>query len=160
MKELKGLLKLLILRELGEKELSGYDLIKIIGEKLKKPSPGSVYPILKDLMEKGFLNVRVEGRKKIYSLSEKGREALREMMEREREVILRKVEALKEWGILDEKEAENIYTHIIKKKETLMKLHQLRNWSKFVDLLSRALDKSKSDVERLLGEFIEKLERI
>ncbi len=159
-KELKGLLKLLILKELNERELSGYDLMKIIGEKLKKPSPGSVYPVLKDLREKGFLNVRSDGRKKIYSLSEKGRNVLKDMVEREKRIILKKVEALKDLGIFDEREAENFYSFILKKRETLIKLHRLRNWPEFVEELSKAIEISKDDVERLLDEFIEKLKNI
>jgi len=158
--ELKGILKLLILKELKERELSGYDLMRIIGEKLKKPSPGSIYPVLKDLREKGFLNVRSEGRKKVYTLSEKGRNVLEEMVERERNVILKKVEALKDLGIFDEREAENFYSFILKKRETLIKLHRLRNWPEFVEALSKAIEISKDDVEILLKEFTEKLKNI
>jgi len=91
--ELRGLLKILILKELEKCEATGYELIKRLS-RFKRPSPGSVYPLLKELSELGFLNVRKEGRKKVYSLSEKGRRVLKEAMEKEKEAIAKKIEVL------------------------------------------------------------------
>ncbi|ADB57600.1 PadR family transcriptional regulator [Archaeoglobus profundus] len=157
-RQLKGILKLLILKELEKEEATGYDIIKRIGERAKRPSPGSVYPILKELKENGFLNVRIDGRKKIYSLSDKGRKVLREAMEKEKEAIIRKVEVLRESGILSEREAEDFYHFVSSKKEIIMKLHELRNWSAFLDALVKVLEKSKPKAEEILDEFIKRLE--
>ncbi len=157
---MKGLLKLIVLKELERGEATGYDLMTRIGEKVRRPSPGSLYPLLRELKEKGFLKMRVEGRRKVYSLSEKGREILREFKEREKEEILRKIEILKSSGVLSEREVGEIVNFITERREIIMKLHTLRNWSKFVEAVSKAMDRSKSDVESLLEEFIKRIDNI
>ena len=120
---IRGILKLLILKELEKSDATGYELIQKISIKAKKPSPGSVYPLLKELANAGFLNVRVEGNKKIYSLSEKGKAVLEEASKREKEAII-------------------------------------RNWAQFINLLVKAIEKSKSEVEEIIDETIRKLEEL
>ncbi len=157
----KGILKLLILKELEKSDATGYELIQKISVKTsKKPSPGSVYPLLKELANSGFLTVRVEGNKKIYSLSEKGKKVLEEALKQEKEAILRKIEVLKSSGILSEDEADKMFQFISMKKELWMKLFELRNWTRFLHLLANALEKSKSEVEEILDEAIKKLEMV
>ncbi len=46
------------------------------------------------------------------------------------------------------------------KKSEFLKLFELRNWTKFLNSIVKAVNKSKRDVEELLDEVIEKLERI
>ena len=73
-------LKLIILWELSENSLSGYDIIKKMkGKGMKAPSPGSLYPILHDLHNEKLLSVNEEGKKKIYSLTKKGKLFLKKM---------------------------------------------------------------------------------
>ncbi len=73
-------LKLLILWELSEKSMSGYDIIKGMKVQGKKaPSPGSLYPILHDLHNDNLVSLEEEGKKKIYSLTKKGRLFLKKM---------------------------------------------------------------------------------
>lgn len=102
--QVRGILKLLILKELEKSDTTGYELIQKISIKTSK-NPGSVYPLLKELNNAGFLTVRVEGNKKIYSLSRKGKKVLEEASKREKEAILRKIEVLKVSGIIGEDEA-------------------------------------------------------
>ncbi|HGY12266.1 MAG TPA: PadR family transcriptional regulator, partial [Desulfobacterales bacterium] len=46
---IKGFFKIIILKKLNERDRSGYDLIKEIESLFeKKPSAGSIYPMLKD----------------------------------------------------------------------------------------------------------------
>ena len=157
---IRGILKLLILKELEKSDATGYELIQKISAKAKKPSPGSVYPLLKELANAGFLNVRVEGNKKIYSLSEKGKAVLEEASKREKEAILRKIEVLKSSGIISEDESDKMFQFISMKRELWMKLHELRNWAQFINLLARAIEKSKSEVEEIIDETIKKLEEL
>ena len=156
----RGILKLLILKELEKSDATGYELIQKISMKVKKPSPGSVYPLLKELTNAGFLNVRVEGNKKTYSLSEKGKAVLEEASKREKEAILRKIEVLKASGIISEDEANKMFQFISMKRELWMKLFELRNWLQFINLLTKAIEKSKSEVEEIIDETIKKLEKI
>ena len=159
MHELRGLLKILILKELEKGEATGYELIKRLS-RFKKPSPGSVYPLLKELLESGFLNVRREGRKKVYSLSEKGKRVLREAMEKEKEAIAKKIDVLKSSGILNEREAVNIIQFITTRREILIKLHELKNWDVFIDALTKAVERDKNAVEKVLEKIIKELKKI
>ncbi len=52
----------------SHKEMSGYDFIKYCKENDVNISAGSVYPILKRLIEKKIVKADSQGRKKIYTL--------------------------------------------------------------------------------------------
>jgi DNA-binding PadR family transcriptional regulator len=70
----KGHLKLLVLKALDKEPESGYNLMKSLAEMAgKRPSPGSIYPLLDDLHKQGMVSVRASGRRKIYSLTKKGK---------------------------------------------------------------------------------------
>ena len=74
---IKGHLRLLVLRLLEEKEMSGYDLMKAIGKKLgRKPSAGSMYPLLEELKASGLLIAKEAGKSKNYFLTKEGRSEL------------------------------------------------------------------------------------
>ena len=159
--QVKGILKLLILKELEKDDATGYDLIKKISIKTsKKPSPGSVYPLLKELTNSDFLNVRAEGKKKIYSISEKGRKILDDISMQEKEAILRKIDVLKDSGIISKDEVKEVFQLINFKRELWIKLFELRNWMQFLRAISKAFENSKDDVEKILDEVIEKLEKV
>ncbi len=160
-RDFRGILKLLILKELERREDTGYGLIQRISVKTsKKPSPGSIYPLLKELTNAGFLNVRIEGRKKMYSLSEKGKKVLEEASKREKEAILKKIDVLKSSGIISEDEAEKMLDFISMKREMLFKLFELKNWVLFLNLLTDVVEKSKTDAEKVVDDAIKKLEKI
>jgi DNA-binding PadR family transcriptional regulator len=74
-------LQLLILKLLAEKPRHGYELIKELDERSKGfyvPSPGMVYPALTYLEEIGHATVQVEGTRKLYSITDLGKEHLAE----------------------------------------------------------------------------------
>ena len=74
---IKGHLRLLVLHLLEEKEMSGYDLMKTIGKKLgRKPSAGSMYPLLEELKSSGVLIAKEAGKSKKYSLTKEGHSEL------------------------------------------------------------------------------------
>jgi DNA-binding PadR family transcriptional regulator len=75
-----GQLRLVILQLVAEKPSYGYEIIKAIEERLSggyAPSPGVVYPTLTLLEEEGLATSSSEGNKRLYSLTEQGREYLR-----------------------------------------------------------------------------------
>lgn len=76
-----GELRFVILQLIAEKPSYGYELIKAIGERLSgvySPSPGVVYPTLTMLEEEGFASVASsDGGKKLYAITESGREELK-----------------------------------------------------------------------------------
>jgi PadR family transcriptional regulator, regulatory protein PadR len=72
--EMKGYLTYLILWILGKKSMNGAE----IGRELEKrrgtiPSPGTIYPALKDLKNKGLINV---DENKNYTLTPEGKKEL------------------------------------------------------------------------------------
>jgi len=73
--DMKGFLSYLILWNLSKKSMNGSQLAKEL-EKRKgsKPSPGTIYPALKELKEKKLI---VADKNKVYSLTKEGKDELR-----------------------------------------------------------------------------------
>src|ERR1700683_1053884 len=72
-------LQLLILGLLAEKPRHGYEIIKALDERSKGfyvPSPGMVYPALTYLEEIGHATVVADGARKLYSITDTGKEHL------------------------------------------------------------------------------------
>jgi DNA-binding PadR family transcriptional regulator len=73
-------LQLLILGLLAEKPRHGYEIIKALDERSKGfyvPSPGMVYPALTYLEEIGHATVEVDGTRKLYHITDAGKEHLK-----------------------------------------------------------------------------------
>lgn len=76
--EMKGFLSFLVLKLIGKGNMSGED----ISEELKKrkgtkPSPGTIYPVLKALSQNGFIEeVKSSGKMKMYRITKKGQKEL------------------------------------------------------------------------------------
>ncbi len=77
----RGDLKFALLELLQERPMHGYEMMKALEEKSSgfyAPSPGSIYPTLQMLEDRGLVSVReVEG-KKVYSITDSGRAFLAE----------------------------------------------------------------------------------
>ncbi|MGC9385283.1 MAG: PadR family transcriptional regulator, partial [Kosmotogaceae bacterium] len=62
---IRGHLKVMVLKGLSEKRMTGYSLMKYIDEKIGvKPSPGSMYPLLKDLEKEDLIRSKKIDNKK------------------------------------------------------------------------------------------------
>ena len=76
-----GDLRYVILQLLSERPSHGYEIIKSIGERVGgnyAPSPGVIYPMLTMLEEMGHATVVSEGSRKLYSITEEGKQSLEE----------------------------------------------------------------------------------
>lgn len=77
----RGDVKFALLELLQERPMHGYEMMKAMEERsggFYTPSPGSIYPTLQMLEDRGFVSVQeVEG-KKVYSISDEGRKLLAE----------------------------------------------------------------------------------
>lgn len=85
-----GLLRYAILSILQEKPLHGYEIIKTVEIRTKglwRPSPGSVYPTLSELVTDGFLEKKEDDNKEVYSLTIKGSEELKTLEKREGKLL-------------------------------------------------------------------------
>ncbi len=73
----RGELRTAVLALLAERPMHGYQIIREIEERSGgtwKPSAGSVYPTLQLLADEGFVSAEESNGRKIYSLTEAGRE--------------------------------------------------------------------------------------
>jgi DNA-binding PadR family transcriptional regulator len=75
----RGDLKFVILRLISNKAMHGYEVMQALEEEscgVYKPSPGSVYPTLQMLEDEGLVRSHEEEGKKIYEITDEGREYL------------------------------------------------------------------------------------
>ena len=70
------------MKAISEKEMSGYQLIHQIEKDTGswKPSTGSIYPLLDNLTKEGLVTFRKDKKKKLYSLTKKGKTKLTMIM--------------------------------------------------------------------------------
>jgi len=89
-------LRILILHHLAHGAHSGYQLIKEIKEETGwKPSYGSIYPLLDTLLKEGLVTSRVDGRRKLYTLTAKGKKSLAEFLKQHEMMIAQAEQAQK-----------------------------------------------------------------
>lgn len=77
----RGDIKFILLELLTEHPAHGYDLIKEAENRyggFRRLSPGSVYPTLQMLEEGGYVTSIQEGGKKVYTITDEGRQLLQE----------------------------------------------------------------------------------
>jgi len=76
---MRGLLTFQILWELDKEDMNGQQIAeKIAIRRGTKPTPGTIYPALKELNEGGLIEGRKEGRQIIYQLTPEGEKGLAE----------------------------------------------------------------------------------
>ncbi len=110
----RGLLKLAIARLLRDNEMSGMDIMDTLEQQSGgawRPSPGSIYPLLSQMEELGWIEaVAREGRTKTYRLTDLGRQTLsayrvHQRMFRSKAKMLPRI-----WGlILDPRDQVSLY---------------------------------------------------
>ena len=74
-----GRLRLYLLRLLEESPRHGYDMIRLLEDRfmgLYAPSPGTIYPRLQRLEAEGLVTRSREGGRKVYQITDAGREEL------------------------------------------------------------------------------------
>jgi len=87
-----GDIKLVVLKLLGEQPSYGYQLIKTMEERLGggyTPSAGVIYPTLTMLEEEGLASISTSDNKKVYALTDEGKQYLEANKERVDELFER-----------------------------------------------------------------------
>lgn len=75
--DMRGMLSFQTLWLLSKRSMNGQELCREIARrKGKAPTPGTIYPALKELRKRGLVHMERVGRETRYSLSERGREEL------------------------------------------------------------------------------------
>ena len=87
---IRGYLKLVVLKALSKRDMSGYDLIEYTYKQTEviRPSPGAIYPLLNRMMKEGLLSVKKIGRRKVYSLTTKGKKFHRELVKNKKKLYI------------------------------------------------------------------------
>ena len=76
--DMRGMLSFLILFILSKKPMHGQEIAgELENRKGTRPSPGTIYPALKDLKHKGLISEEKEGKTITYSLTPEGRKELK-----------------------------------------------------------------------------------
>lgn len=104
---MKGYLRLIVMKTLANRKLSGYDLIKQIEKDTGtwKPSFGSIYPLLEKLLSERLVQLEAQGRKKLYFLTKEGQKYLSVIDKNKNSLIDRLIGAWNAFGkITDRKE--------------------------------------------------------
>ncbi len=165
----KGYLKLTILKILANGPQNGYGLMKGLEKTLgKKPSPGSVYPILKDLLDKKIVSLREDGKRKDYTITQHGRESVRQLTKRKEEFINQMKSSMKMYEtICGPKEARdamemmdrmkktdvpfgNLTDDLIEMKSTLLKITKKRLQKQKEEKLLRIIKETNSKLKKFI----------
>jgi DNA-binding PadR family transcriptional regulator len=161
----RGLLRFIVLKLLAERPFSGSEIV----EKIKletggkwKPSPGSIYPLLAGLQEKGFTqeSLSFESGMRHYSLTNSGQEFFKEQLLLGQK-FMEKMEYLMPMfigGFYFNKNEENLL--IIKESakrvlQTFIELDAKKEilTEKNVTEIARVLDKSNTQLKKIIEEI-------
>ena len=112
---MKGYLRLIVMKSLENKKLSGYDLIKQIEKSTGtwKPSFGSIYPLLEKLLKERFVEMEVQGRKKLYFLTKQGKKHLRIISKSKNTFVDRMIEHLNVFSKITDRKEANFMLEIV-----------------------------------------------
>ncbi|MFW6014130.1 MAG: PadR family transcriptional regulator [Candidatus Nanoarchaeia archaeon] len=100
-----------------KENMSGSKLMEFIENRAgKKPSPGSIYPLLNNMSEKNILSYTKEGTKKIYHLTQKGKKSITKLKKEKEEIFKRCNRITQE---LDKIDSEGFKCPDVDKKEII-----------------------------------------
>lgn len=166
---IKSHLKIIVLKILNEKSLSGYDLVKEIHTSTQhwKPSFGSIYPLLKDLHTKKLVTINVIGRKKVYSITSAGKKKLKEILKTKNKIYDLTIEGLKGLEAICSKEEiefihklhSNLKCNFMPFKEVTSEMQEI---AKIMISMSdsEVLSRNENKIRKILKEAISKLKKI
>ena len=164
---MRGYLKIFVLRELVRKERTGYELMKSFEDftGTKKPSPGTIYPLLNDLMKKHMVTFSAKDNKKIYKITRKGEKILQSLMAEKKSVFENIIKML--GNVYNQKEMDlirarikMIFSVLSGEKHNLAKefgvLHELRE-SVFNFVKSSSYPKKRDEFRAIITNASKKI---
>lgn len=97
----QGEVRLALLSLLEDAPAHGYELMKRLEERsggMYQASPGTVYPVLQQLEDEGLVRIQEQDGKKVYHLTETGREELL-LHKEDTDRIWKRAHGWKDWGV-------------------------------------------------------------
>lgn len=163
-----GYLKLMILNGLEHKDQTGYQLIHSLSLELgKKPSSGSIYPLLNSMLEEKLITVKEEGRKKIYSLLSLGKKTMIKMFSQKEDLMLKHLRIVNKFNEFANKKSSLIKNKvdIEFKKNTSLLIKNVKDWIELRDLVMELIilpdyDKKKPLIKKAIKNMMKELEKI
>ena len=163
---MKGYLRLIVMKTLSGKRLSGYGLIKQIEIKTGswKPSFGSIYPLLEKLLKEKLVEVEAQGRKKLYLLTDEGRKHLALIDKSKNTLVDKLIATWNAFGKITDKREMNFMLEVfnsLKKghlpfKELHPELNEFR--ATIFELYSTGKDRKK--IKSILKSTVKKLRSV
>lgn len=147
---IRGYLRHLVLAALKAGPLTGYDLMNRLGERLgSKPSPGSIYPVLAELEKDQLISAKVDGRKRVYSLTSKGAEEIEKLCALKKRLNEQLEDTVRMFSMLTG-EKSGFHEHILSslKKGDLPFKELGRELRDFRELIARAMSMELSLAKR------------
>jgi formylmethanofuran dehydrogenase subunit E len=166
---MRGYLKIAVLKALTNGNQTGYGLIKIIEDQTgRRPSYGSIYPLLESLKEDKLVKCKEDGKKKFYSLTTNGEKQLECITDKKEELIGKIQEAMRifemihgqalgpyQTRMLDKMKKENMdLTHIMPPE--VMKMKEI--WAKLI--VEERLEKNKTQINTILKKANDELRKL
>ncbi len=161
----RGLLRFIVLKFLAERPFSGSEIVGKITRETGgkwKPSPGSIYPLLAGLQEKGFTqeSLSVENGMRHYSLTNSGQEFFKEQLLLGQK-FMEKLEYLVPMfigGFYFNKNEENLLSIKESAKRVLQTFIELDAKKEIltkenVTEIARILDKSNTQLRKIIEEI-------
>ncbi len=124
--------------------------MKNLSECGESTSPGYIYPLLKNLKEKEFISFKQVDRKKIYSITIKGKKLLEDLCKNKEEMFSKMI------SIADDKEKKEFF----KIKKDIECMHCNKLLQKFHKTLFIVYSKNKGKVDIILEQAIKKMEAL
>jgi DNA-binding PadR family transcriptional regulator len=158
----KGFIRYHVLESLGEKPMSGSEIMNEIGKKTDgrwKPSPGSIYPLLSWLQDNNYIKelpAEQDGMKR-YTLTDKGKT----LLEEQRKI---RTKFRKEARFMPPPFLGGLWFHIPPEKTVELRRSMHKLVTAFFELGSNLEEKFSEqaieDVQKILNETAEKLEKL
>jgi DNA-binding PadR family transcriptional regulator len=160
-----GYLRIFVLRELVKGGMCGYDLME--GFKRfngRRPSPGTIYPLLSDMKARGLISARRSGKKKIYGITPKGETLLTKLLNDRKNILQKAIPLLS--TAYSKEELSKIMEHLklvttgkIGLQGDLDVVTSLRD-EIFKFAASKSYPKRRQDFRKLIIETLEKVRRL
>ena len=145
----KGALKYIILNLVKDKPSHGYEIMRELEEKFQgfySPSAGSVYPTLQMLEDMDYVSSSESEGKKIYTVTEKGKQFLEERQEQ----VTKIKENIKAWS---SRHGHEDFHESIRDLRGLWHLHRMvppdsDKWDRIKEVIAKA----RKDIEDIIGK--------
>jgi len=147
-----GEVRLALLSLLGERPQHGYELMKQLQERsggMYRASAGTVYPTLAQLQDEGLVLSESDDGKRIYRLTDAGREELAQSAEHI-EDIWQRAEQMGDWGEAFDPEVAELVRPALRLLRTVAKVARRRGDDpEVVDRVREILERAKDEIGEL-----------